>query len=165
MLDPIFNTILQLFIVLSILSIIIGVGNADGNNEHIGINFLWKPLRWLRHWILQRWHNTHTEYPTFLVHIFYSRNRWNARSRQFFSLMVAFLQKSCSHGSLLASTDTYHKYKFKCANHWWPYRKYKYKDTYPIPLEIQKSLPRRKWRWIQLRSVREIVGKYWVYDQ
>ena len=58
MLGPIFNTILQLFTVLSILSIIIGVGNSDGNDEHFGINFLWKPLRWLRHWISKRWHNT-----------------------------------------------------------------------------------------------------------
>ena len=57
MLGPIFNIILQLFTVLSILSIIIWVRNSDGNDEHFGMNFLWKPLRWLRHWILQRWNN------------------------------------------------------------------------------------------------------------
>ena len=43
---------------MSILSIMIEVGNSDGIDEHFGINFLWKPLRWLRHWISKRWHNT-----------------------------------------------------------------------------------------------------------
>ena len=179
MLGPIFNIILQLFTVLSILSIIIWVRNSDGNDEHFGMNFLWKPLRWLRHWILQRWNNRKSFQRSWSG--YFTQGIGETLDHASFSV---YWSPSCKNpaltGHCLLQTDTYHKYKFKCENHWWPYRKYEFKYTYPIPLEIHKIIAWKKmkvntaaqcawncWQILGLWSVivdQVIVRKYRVYD-